>query len=316
MRKLLTSPVNTMALSDAESSIYHKSLSFISDLSLNLMAVKVTNHPEDFLGWCTELLSICQHGINRDLLEAEQFKPLEKLEQLLVIGISVSQLKMLRIAPWPVFVSFIEQQAESHALEERFALLDYIHNLNACSLAEMSENDRLTYAGKHTNNHLYTKYDFDVEWFASTKGAKVFHALLSEGPELFDQALSNIPLTGDVTPDQYRAFTCAYKAIFTSYTKNKTGGEKAPLAPATRLLSMRRPDQFIALTNAKLEVFCQGLGLSKFNGFDYESYWHELIATIRTCAWWHQVQPWLICFYSQIKILLLILTIFACAIKR
>jgi len=43
------------------------------------MAVKVTNHPEDFLGWCIELLGICKQGINRDLLEDEQFKPLEKL---------------------------------------------------------------------------------------------------------------------------------------------------------------------------------------------------------------------------------------------
>lgn len=280
-----------MALSDAENSIYNKSLTYISDLSLNLMAVKVINHPEDFLGWCTELLSLCQQGINRDLLDAEQFKPLEKLEQLLALGISISQLKMLRIAPWPLFVAFIEQQAENHALEERFALLDYIRNLNACSLAEMSENDRLTYAGKHTNNHHHTVYNFDVEWFASTKGAKVFHTLLAEKSVEFDLALGNIPLTGDVTPDQYRAFTRAYKAIFTNYTKNKSGGEKAPLAPATRLLAMRRPDQFIALTNAKLEVLCQGLGLVKFTGFDFESYWQELVGTIRTCAWWHQAPP-------------------------
>ncbi|MCW8833915.1 MAG: hypothetical protein OQK09_03800 [Colwellia sp.] len=291
MRKLLTSPVNIMALSDAESSIYNKSLSFISELSLNLMAVKVTHHPKDFLGWCTELLSLCQNGINRDLLETNQFKPLEKLEQLLALGISVSQLKMLRIAPWSLFVGFIEQQAESHALEERFALLNYIKQLNGCSLSDMSESDRLAYAGKHTNNHHYTQYDFDVEWFASTKGAKVFHTLLAENPESFYRALDNIPLTGDVTPEQYRAFTSAYKAIFTNYTKNNTDGEKAPLAPATRLLAMRRPDQFIALTNAKLEVICQGLGLVKFTGFDFDSYWQELVATIRTCAWWHQTEP-------------------------
>ncbi len=290
MRKLLTSPAN-MALSDAENALYQKSLTYIADLSLNLMAVKVTNYPKDFLGWCTELLSLCQQGINRELLEAEQCKPLEKLEQLLASGISISQLKMLRIAPWPLFVGFIEQQSENHALEERFALLDYIRNLNVCSLAEMSENDRLTYAGKHTNNHNYIEYDFDVEWFASTKGAKVFHILLAERAEDFEQALNYIPLTGDVTPEQYRNFTCAYKSIFSRYKKNKSEGEKAPLAAATRLLAMRRPDQFIALTNAKLEVLCQGLGLIKFNSFDFESYWQELIATIRTCAWWHQEQP-------------------------
>jgi len=290
MRKLLSSPAN-MALSDAENSIYQKSLTYIADLSLNLMAVKVSNHPEDFLAWCTELLSLCRQGINRDLLEADQFKPLEKLEALLANGISVSQLKMLRIAPWPIFVSFIENQAENHALKERLSLLDYIRTLSSCSLDSMSDNDRLAFAGKHTNYHDYTVYDFDVEWFASTKGAKVFHTLLSEKSAEFEHALSYIPISGEVNPEHYRNFSRAYKQIFANYKVNKTSGEKAPLAPATRLLAMRRPDHFVALTNAKLEVLCQGLGLIKFNNFDFESYCQELIGTIRSCAWWHQEQP-------------------------
>jgi hypothetical protein len=280
-----------MALSDAENSIYQKSLTYIADLSLNLMAVKVDNHPTDFLSWCTELLSLCHQGINRDLLELNQFKPLEKLEKLLANGISVSQLKMLRIAPWPIFLSFIEQQTENHALDERLKLLDYMSKLNVCGLGEMSDNDRLAYAGKHTSNHDHMIYKFDVEWFASTKVAKVFHSLLSEQTEQFEQALSYIPLSGEVSAEHYRNFTCAYKAIFTNFTENKSSGEKPPLAPATRLLAMRRPDQFVALTNAKLEVICQGLGLIKFTGFDFENYWHELIVTIRTCPWWHQEQP-------------------------
>ena len=290
MRKLLSSPTR-MGLSDVENSLYQKALTYISDLSLNLMAVKITNHPEDFLGWCVELLDVCKQRINRDLLDEEQFKPLEKLVSTLELGASASQFKMAKIAPWSLFVDFIEHQAESHALEERLRLLDYAYELKNTSLVEMTELDRLAFVGKHTNQHSYTTYDFDVEWFGSTRGAKTFHTLINEQTNRFDEALNFIPLSGVVTPTEYQQFVNAYKKIFSSYTTNKSSGEKAPLAPATRLLAMRRPDQFIVLTSTKIEVFCQGLNIAKFNNFDFDSYWQDLIGTMRTFAWWHQSEP-------------------------
>ena len=290
MRKFLSSPVK-MALSEAESASYQNALKHVTELTLNLMAVKVENRPEDYLGWCTELIDVCRNRINISLLEDHQLPILKKLEQVLVLGASVSQFKMARIAPWPIFTAFVVQQASLHALEERLALLDYIELIKSKPLAEMSELERLAFAGKHTNQHCHTQYNFDVEWFASTKGAKVFHVLLAQQPESFDAALSHIPESGDVTPKQYQQFVSAYKQIFTSYTVDKENGEKAPLAPATRLLAMKRPDQFIALTNAKIEVLCQGLSIAKFNSFDFESYWQDMIGTLRTFAWWHQDEP-------------------------
>ena len=290
MRKLLSSPVK-MALSDAENNTYQNALKHVSEISLNLMATKVQNRPEDFLGWCTELLRLCRKDLNIDLLEPEQHKPFKKLQEILELGASVSQLKMARIAPWPIFVSFIDQQSELHALEERLSLLAHVHLCKETPLAEMSDNDRLAFAGKHTNNHTPSIYNFDCEWFASTKGAKLFHMLLDTAPEKFDVALSFIPLTGDVTPSQYQEFVKAYRNIFSSYTVEKSHGEKAPLAPATRLLAMRRPDQFIALTVNKIDALCQGLSIPKFNNFDFESYWQDMIGTLRTFAWWHQAEP-------------------------
>ncbi|MBU2892452.1 hypothetical protein KO495_03825 [Colwellia sp. D2M02] len=290
MRKLLSSPVK-MALSDAENSTYQNALMYISEISLNLMATKVKERPEDFLGWCTELLRLCRHDLNQELLDTAQHKPFKKLQEILESGASVSQLKMARIAPWPIFVDFIKQQSDLNALEERMSLLSYVNTLQDTPLAEMSENDRLAFAGKHTNNHSPAIYDFDCEWFASTKGAKLFHMLLATKPEKFDEALQCIPLTGDVTPSEYQNFVKAYKAIFSSYVIEKPNGEKAPLAPATRLLAMRRPDQFIALTTSKIDVLCQGLSIVKFNSFDFDGYWQDMIGTLRTFAWWHQVEP-------------------------
>jgi len=218
------------------------------------------------------------------LLETEQLRPLKKLQDLLENGISISQLKMLRIAPWPIFSDYIKQQ-QFHVLDERLKLLNYINELKQTPLAEMIEEDRLAFVGKHTQKHDHSVYNFDVEWFAATKGAKVFQQLVQQSPSLFDQAIAHIPLTGDVTFDHYQKFVTDYQAIFQQV------GEKAPLAAATRLLAMRRPDQFVALTNAKIELFCQGLGIAKFDKHDFLSYWQDMIATIRSCAWWHQAEP-------------------------
>ncbi len=276
-----------MSLSEIENQIYQKALNLIPEIMLNLMAIKVNSHPEDFSGWCNELAIICKKEINFELLETNQLPILKKLQDLLESGVSIAQMKMLRIAPWPIFSTFILQNATIQALDERLALLDYLQSIKEQPLAQMIEEDRLAFAGKHTNQHDIAVYKFDVEWFASTKGAKIFHQLLQSHPQEFDFALSHIPATGEVNFDDYKKFVAAYQAIF----KQNTNGDKAPLMAATRLLAMRRPDQFIALTNAKVEVICQGFNIVKLNNRDFDSYWHDLIGTLRTMSWWHQAEP-------------------------
>jgi hypothetical protein len=290
MRKLLSSPVK-MPLSDAENQVYQNALKYITPLSLNLMAVKVTHRPEDFLGWCGELNRLCREELNKDLLEDEQLLPLKKLQDILEAGITLSQFKMARIAPWTIFADFIEQQSSIHALDERLRLLNYLDEIRQQPLADLIVEDRLAFSGKHTTHHDYSIYNFDVEWFAGTKGAKVFHTLLEQSPEKFDAALAHIPLTGDVNHADYQSFVNDFQQIFKEYTQVKSQGEKAPLAVATRLLAMRRPDQFIALNNNKIDILCQGLSIAKLKNTDFSSYWHDMIGTMRTFAWWHQAQP-------------------------
>jgi hypothetical protein len=286
MRKLLTSP-NAMSLSATEQTIYQNALSLVADLSLNLMAVKVENHPDNFLNWCRELYRICLHDINLDLLEPSQQKPLKKLQDTMSNGVSACQLKMARIIPWPIFTSFVQEHSGLQALPERLKLLNYITRIRGNKLAEMIDEDRLAFAGKHSAQHDISVYDFDVEWFAGTRGAKTFHQLLKSHPKDFDQALEHIPLDGDVTLADYQNFVNAYKAIFASHTNE----EKAPLSAATRLLAMRRPDQFIALNSGKIDSLSQGLGLVKLNNQSFDDYWHEMIEAIRNTQWWRSEMP-------------------------
>ncbi|MFT5636735.1 MAG: hypothetical protein ACI89T_002204 [Cognaticolwellia sp.] len=286
MRKLLTSP-NAMSLSATEQTIYQNALSLVADLSLNLMAVKVESHPDNFLNWCRELHRICLHDINQDLLEPSQQKPLKKLQDTMSNGVSACQLKMARIIPWPIFTSFVQEHSKLQALPERLKLLNYIATLRHNKLTEMIDEDRLAFAGKHSAQHDISVYDFDVEWFAGTRGAKTFHQLLKSHPKDFDQALDHIPLDGDVTLADYQNFVNAYKAIFATHTNE----EKAPLSAATRLLAMRRPDQFIALNSGKIDTLSQGLGLVKLNNQSFDDYWHEMIEAIRNTQWWRSEMP-------------------------
>ena len=290
MKKLLSCPVK-MPLSVAENQIYQNVLKYATPLILNLMAVKVDHRPADFTSWCAQLIRLCSEDLNLDLLDDEQFSPLKKLQDTLESGFTISQCKMARIAPWPIFVGFIEQQNTLHALDERLRLLNYVDNVRNTPLADLTVEDRLAFAGKHTNNHDFRTYNFDVEWFASTKGAKVFHVLLEQFPEKFDAALAHIPLTGDVHYQDYQQFEASFKQIFAEHSQDNSAKSKAPLPAATRLLAMRRPDQFIALNNNKIDTLCKGLSIVKFSNTDFSSYWHDMIGTLRTFAWWNQVEP-------------------------
>ncbi|NRA82813.1 MAG: hypothetical protein HRU22_03210 [Gammaproteobacteria bacterium] len=284
MKTLLTSP-SKMSLSDNESVIYQNGLKQASELSLNLLAVKVTNRPSDFNGWCLEMIDVCVNRVNYHLLDADQLKPLKKLVDLLTLGVSVSQLQLAKISPWPLFVDFINQKSQIQGLEERTRLLNYVNKIKTTSLVGMFSEDKLAIAGKHTVQHDPKVYDFDCEWFGSTKGAKAFHQVLDDNSQAMEQALSHIPLEGEVTDEHYQAFVADYVSAHEQIEK------KPALAPATRLLAMRRPDQFVVLTNAKTEAFALGLGIKRLTTNDFNSYWVELIGAVRSMSWWSEPAP-------------------------
>ena len=274
-----------MSLSTPQSAIYQKILEQVAPLSLNLMAVKIENQPQDFLAWCHELLDVCVNRINRELMDEVQFKPLKKVISLLTLATSVTQFTMAKAAPWVIYQEFINSQAVRHGLDERLRLLDFVSNLNTSTLGELSVEDRLAFVGKHTSEHDTALYNFDVQWFGQTKTAKGFHELLSVNPAAFDDALSKIPDEGEVTQSQFADFVGGFMVAIMST------GEKPTLAVATRLLAMKRPDQFITINSTKIDELCQGLNIAKVKLHDFEGYWTDVIGTIRTMPWYNSEQP-------------------------
>ncbi|KTD98588.1 hypothetical protein [Pseudoalteromonas sp. H71] len=279
MKKLLISP-SKMTLGEQENQIYQNILKQSSELSLNLMAVKVENHPDDFLPWCYELLNASRDRINYDLLEPQQLPVLKKLHDQLISAISFLQVKTLRVAPWPVVSVFIEQHKDVIALDEQLRLASYVKSIREQSLKDMIPEDLLAFTGKHMASLDPSTYDFDVEWFASTKSAKAFHQLIGDLPGAFDDALANIPLEGDITHYEYQQFVAAYTKVFTD------SSEKPTLAPATRLLAMRRPDIFTPITNSRLDALCAALAVTKLKNSDFERYWQDIVKGIQAMSWY------------------------------
>lgn len=285
MIKFITSPQD-MRLSDVETAQYDQIVDYVTEISLNLMAVKVTNRPADFLGWCNELYNYVRYGINMDLLDEKHEKPLQKLLLLLETSITCRQVKTSRITPWPFLKNFLLDQADRQALAERLRLLNYISSLRISTFADMSDLERLAFSGKHLSAHEPAKFDFDVELFGSTRGAKGLHELLQHTPSLLDDALSAIPLEGEVSEADYKEFVKRYTAAFATLDKAKAG-----LFAATRLLAMRRPDVFMVLTASKVDALCQGLGLVKLKPTDFSRYWVDIIEALHRQPWFKSAQP-------------------------
>ena len=285
MIKFITSPQD-MRLSDVETAQYDQIVDYVTEISLNLMAVKVTNRPADFLGWCNELYNYVRYGINMDLLDEKHEKPLQKLLLLLETSITCRQVKTSRITPWPFLKNFLLDQADRQALAERLRLLNYISSLRISTFADMSDLERLAFAGKHLSAHEPAKFDFDVELFGSTRGAKGLHELLQHTPSLLDDALSAIPLEGEVSEADYKEFVKRYTAAFATLDKAKAG-----LFAATRLLAMRRPDVFMVLTASKVDALCQGLGLVKLKPTDFSRYRVDIIEALHRQPWFKSAQP-------------------------
>ncbi|MBD1584413.1 hypothetical protein [Pseudoalteromonas sp. S16_S37] len=284
MKKLLISP-SRMALGEQESQIYQNILKQATEISLNLMAVKVENHPEDFLLWCYELLDVAKNRLNFDLLDDHQLPTVKKLQDQLISAISFLQLKTLRITPWPVLVAFVEQHRDALAVDEQLKLTTYLADKRATPLKEMIVEDRLAFSGKHAASLDTSVYNFDVEWFSSTKNAKGFHQLLADLPGAFDEALAHIPPQGDVSEQDYQQFVVAYLLAFNG------SDEKPTLAPATRLLAMRRPDVFTPISSSKLDALCSAFGITKLNNRDFERYWQDIVHTVHAMPWFKMPTP-------------------------
>ena len=165
-----------------------------------------------------------------------------------------------------------------HGFQERCALLESVrlafrqHQL----FAQMPEGTRKTVAG------IPGADDDRWPWFGSMKGAGYFkQAIGTNNPDL-GGAVDAIPLVGQVSRSEYDAFIGGFGQAFPK------GGDG--VAVASRLLALKRPDQFVCLDSKNCRSLCADFGITAA-GMDYPRYWDDVIERVRDTPWWNAPRP-------------------------
>ena len=113
----------------------------------------------------------------------------------------------------------------------------------------------------------------DWKWFGSMKGAGDYkHAVNST--DIIAKAIDRIPLTGEVTKQQFDAYCKAF------------AGWNNPLACVTRLLCIKRPDYFICVDSKNKTNLCKAFGISK-SSLTVATYWDKIVMRVREASWFN-----------------------------
>jgi hypothetical protein len=127
-----------------------------------------------------------------------------------------------------------------------------------------------------------TSYDPDWAWFGSMKGAGYFKQAVNNNNQHLSLALDRIPREGLVSRKQYDEYIAEFIRAFPH------GGHG--VATASRLLALKRPDQFVCLDSKNSTRLCGNFGIPS-SGIDYERYWEEVVERVTDSPWWDSHQP-------------------------
>lgn len=179
---------------------------------------------------------------------------------------------------WPTFLAEI-QQDKTHGFDDRLDLLAKVQHAFASKpcFKDIDPQTRRAIAG------LPNKVMEHAAWFGSMKGAGVFKNVVIENPEYLSSALDQIPIAGTVTKQQYHSFITEYLKAF---PEGRDG-----LGTSTRLLSMKRPDQFLCVDGANRRKLSQDVGIRRADQLDYSRYWDEVVVRLMDSPWWKSAPP-------------------------
>ena len=119
-------------------------------------------------------------------------------------------------------------------------------------------------------------------WFGSMLGAGYYHQAVNENNKHLSQALEEIPLRGVVTRLEYEKYIAEFIKAF---PKGRHG-----IGLASRLLALKRPDQFVCLDSKNQRGLCSDFGIAR-SGMTYDRYWDEIIERILGAPWWNSKRP-------------------------
>lgn len=189
-------------------------------------------------------------------------------------------IEILRM-DWETYVQRVREeeiQRQTHSLDIRLRVLE--SNQEAFRLfgrfGKMPVDRRKEVAG------LMERDDLNFKYFGSMVGNGRFHSAVNERAPRLGEALDHIPIEGEVSSDQFQKYWRAF-----AQTLNGYGGN--PLATATRLAAMKRPDLFLCVDSKNKRHLSKSFDIKQ--SITLDEYWDSIISRIQDSVWWNSPAP-------------------------
>lgn len=134
---------------------------------------------------------------------------------------------------------------------------------------------------KQIGGFVWKRQPADFRLFGNMQRATNFKAVISNHPAGISHALDTIPSEGLVTKLQYQSFVQQFRAAV---------GEN-PYRSATRLLAMKRPDLFFAISKGNMGFLAADFNIGNIRAMNFDRYWSEITAAIWGADWWLNPDP-------------------------
>jgi hypothetical protein len=209
----------------------------------------------------------------QDLAQAE-----EKLKQRLASAIA---------ADWQTYYQTINQLSVGYEIAPSLKLLHIADELlnQTNDFSQSSDIERFLVGGVQDNKVTNT-YSFDTRLLGDMQGFASFKKLVKKDPEGLTKLLRIIPSNGPVDGWHFMQFVDAFQQLFTANSL-----KQAYVYPLTRLMTMKRPDQFVALNKESAEIFCKALTIKPLKNNDFQRYWDDIILPIQKSPWYKTDMP-------------------------
>jgi hypothetical protein len=170
--------------------------------------------------------------------------------------------------------NYFEQIDLGDELKYRIKMLDIAQSYfkKYKSFKEFPEIERKKIAG------FYEGSEDEVNWlaFGSMKGSGYFKGEIIKNNKKISDALDVIPLEGIINKEIFKKYVELFISAF---------NQKNPIATATRLLAMKRPDYFVCLDSANRDALTSAFDISKT--INLSDYWEKIIETMLSASWWN-----------------------------
>lgn len=189
---------------------------------------------------------------------------------------------------WEEFVALVkvENANSDHTLLGRLRVLEQLGAVfrSKPTYAELEVDDRKRIAGTMGASQAKTKDGLDWAWFGAMGASGSFSTTVINNPDGLSRALDFIPLTGPVDVEHYELFREEFMGALSADLRASGG-----IATGTRLLAMKRPDQFVCISKPNKKGIAEHFAVA--NNTSLENYWERIILRVRSTPWWLAPEP-------------------------